>query len=88
VNGYESDDHIYLEVVDNGSGISSERLREIREELTNRKDHSPTIGIGLRSVHERIKMHFGEPYGLTIESEEGVGTHSMVTIPKTWGGVD
>jgi two-component system, sensor histidine kinase YesM len=87
VNGYESEDHIYLEVVDNGSGISHDRLSEIREELSSQKVHSPTIGIGLRSVHERIKMHFGEPYGLTVESEEGVGTHSMVTIPKTWGGV-
>lgn len=85
VKGYEEGENICLEVIDNGSGIIANRLGEIKKELSSKRINSPTIGIGLRSVHERIRMHFGEPYGLTLESEEGKGTRSIVTIPKTKG---
>lgn len=87
VKGDQQGENIVLEVMDNGSGISKERLAEIWAELEKPSDSSSTIGIGLRSVHERIRMHYGPPYGLVIESEEGKGTKSTVIIPKTKGGV-
>jgi two-component system, sensor histidine kinase YesM len=87
VKGYEQDEIVYLEVIDNGTGIEREKLKTIQEELANKSSHSPTIGIGLKSVHERIRLHFGESYGLTIESEIGTGTKSVVRIPKTRGEV-
>ncbi|MBT2654602.1 sensor histidine kinase [Bacillus sp. ISL-18] len=85
IKGYEINDMVCLEVIDNGSGIDNERLIGIKEELEKKRSDSPTIGIGLRSVHERIKLHFGEIYGLSIESESGVGTKTLVRIPKTRG---
>ncbi|MEH7118493.1 ATP-binding protein, partial [Neobacillus vireti] len=88
VNGYEEKGNICIEVIDNGSGMNRDKLNEIREELANNKRKSSIIGIGLRSVHERIKMHFGDDYGLTIESKEGTGTSSKVLIPMTKGGVN
>lgn len=87
IKGYEEGGNIQLEVMDNGCGISQERLGEIQKELSSRRNQSPTIGIGLRSVHERIQMHFGESYGLVLESEEGKGTRAIVTIPKINGGM-
>ncbi|MCM3728055.1 sensor histidine kinase [Neobacillus cucumis] len=88
VNGYVENGNICIEVIDNGSGMNRHNLNEIREELANKRSNSSIIGIGLRSVHERIKMHFGDEYGLTIESEEGTGTRSKVMIPMTKGGVN
>jgi two-component system, sensor histidine kinase YesM len=85
VRGYGAGDAICLEVQDNGSGINRERLSVIMEELSCKKTSTSTIGIGLRSVNERIKMHYGESFGLTIESEEGIGTKSVVLIPKSKG---
>lgn len=85
VKSKEKGDLIYLEVIDNGVGMSQERLQEIRKELKNRT-HDSTIGIGLRSVHERIRLHFGDPYGIQIESTEHVGTRITVIFPKTKEG--
>ncbi|MEH7304617.1 sensor histidine kinase [Neobacillus drentensis] len=85
IKGYEISDMVCLEVIDNGSGIDSEKLSVIKEELQSKRGNSPTIGIGLRSVHERIKLHFGEAYGLSIESDAGAGTKTLVRIPKTRG---
>ncbi|MFJ7747114.1 sensor histidine kinase [Peribacillus sp. NPDC097295] len=85
VKSKEKGDLIYLEVIDNGVGMSEERLQEIRRELKNRT-HDSTIGIGLRSVHERIRLHFGDPYGIQIESTEHVGTRITVIFPKTKEG--
>lgn len=85
VQSKEQGNLIYLEVIDDGIGINEERLEEIRKELKNRS-HDSTIGIGLRSVHERIRLHFGEPYGIQIESTEHVGTRITVIFPKTKEG--
>ena len=86
IRGYEADGHIHLEVADNGHGIETEKLKEIQSELdASFKDHKGVIGIGLRSVHERIKIHFGKEFGLTISSEPGNGTLVKVVIPKTKG---
>ncbi|MGE7602953.1 cache domain-containing sensor histidine kinase [Peribacillus sp. NPDC097675] len=81
VKSNEKEDLIYLEVIDNGIGMSEEKLQEIRRDLKNRT-HDSTIGIGLRSVHERIRLHFGDPYGILIESTEHVGTRITVIFPK------
>lgn len=87
IKGYEVNNTVYLEVIDNGSGIDREKLITIKEELQSKRSSSPTIGIGLRSVNERIKLHYGEAYGLSIESEAGDGTKTLVKIPKTRGEV-
>ena len=39
-------------------------------------------GIGLVNVHKRLRMYFGEPYGLTFESQEDEGTIVTVHISK------
>ncbi len=66
---------IVITVRDDGVGISEEKLADIL------KEESAGGGIGLKNVHERIILSFGEAYGLTIASEEDVGTKVEIRIP-------
>lgn len=88
IQGYGDVQHIYLEVSDNGSGISEERLEAINAELQlEYQQQKQYIGIGIKSVNDRIKMQYGEAYGLTIRSKYGEGTSMIITIPVTTGGL-
>ncbi|MDO4309042.1 MAG: sensor histidine kinase [Eubacteriales bacterium] len=77
VRGYREDDHICLVVSDNGAGIDSERLAEVRSAIRKEK----RVGFGLSTVHERLQLLFGPEYGLTVESVLGEGTTVCVMIP-------
>lgn len=74
----EQGEDIVLTVSDNGIGIQQEKLRAIRHSL----DNSEHVGFGLTAVHERVKLYFGESYGIHIDSEYGSGTTVEVRIPK------
>ncbi|MCR5580790.1 MAG: sensor histidine kinase [Pseudobutyrivibrio sp.] len=78
VEAVDIGDKIELTVRDNGAGMSDDRLKEMRTAIVN----GEKIGFGLRTVHERIQLFFGEDYGLTISSTEGVGTTITAVIPK------
>jgi two-component system sensor histidine kinase YesM len=75
IEGARENDDIVFTVSDNGKGISPERLEELRNNL-NRVDSGNNIG--LPNVNERIKLIYGERYGLDIASEPGKKT--IVTI--------
>jgi two-component system sensor histidine kinase YesM len=78
VTAMDLGDKIELIVKDNGAGMSEERLEEMRKAI----ESGEKIGFGLRTVHERMQLLFGEEYGLTISSTEGVGTTITAVIPK------
>ncbi len=78
VEAVDLDDKIELTVRDNGAGMTEERLQEMRTAIIN----GEKVGFGLRTVHERIQLLFGEEYGLTISSSQGVGTTITALIPK------
>ena len=68
---------ILLIVEDNGVGMTDAQCQKI---LT--KDRSDSGGIGVKNVDDRLKIYFGEAYGLQIESELDVGTRVTVKMPK------
>lgn len=70
INGWRKDDCIYLEVRDNGVGMSQERLRQLRNEI----EHEKPTGFGFSAVNQRLKLQFGPEYGLSVSSREGIGT--------------
>ncbi len=75
---------IVIRVEDDGAGISEERLREIREELTDLgedRTQEKKIGVGLKNIHDRIRLYYGEAYGVTIESQIEKGTRVWVRYP-------
>ncbi|GJM75855.1 hypothetical protein HMSSN036_80710 [Paenibacillus macerans] len=40
--------------------------------------------MGVRNVHERIVMMYGEPYGVKLYSEEGLYTKVEIRFPRIW----
>lgn len=74
----QQENDILLVVSDNGIGMLPEKLQSLKASLK----HSERAGFGLTAVHERIKLYFGEGYGLDIRSEYGSGTTVAVRIPK------
>ena len=82
IKGFCDDNNIILIVSDDGVGIEKDALDELNKTLsetsfTNEKSH-----IGLSNVNQRIKIIFGDSYGIHVESTVGVGTDVYVTIPK------
>ncbi|OWR30193.1 sensor histidine kinase [Saccharibacillus sp. O23] len=88
---------IEIRMTDNGAGLDERRLAELNEEIRSAEGNGPGAaytgvklgGIGLRNVHQRIRLFYGEEYGLSLESGEGAYTSVVLTIPKvllTGGG--
>jgi two-component system sensor histidine kinase YesM len=72
---------IVLQVIDYGKGIEPERLADLREALKRGDNQIVSGGIGLMNVHNRIRFHYGEQYGLNIESELNEKTIVTIEIP-------
>lgn len=73
---------IRLYVRDNGVGISKTEARKaLHDHFEQERSKYRFTGIGLRNVHDRIRIHYGVPYGLRIGSASGVGTVIRVDIP-------
>ena len=79
VRGYRRDNDVYLEVEDNGLGMPEEEAAE----LLNGKErpHKHGSGVGLVNVHSRLKLRFGEDYGLIIHSCPDEGMMVQIHIP-------
>jgi two-component system sensor histidine kinase YesM len=75
--GKDGDDLIY-HIFDNGYGISEEKISSIMSGKTKSKHSS---GVGIKNVNERIKIYYGEKYGINIESEPDEGTDVYIRIP-------
>ncbi len=80
VAGETRDNLLMLSVSDNGCGIDTERLAEIRRGIADEAMPADQH-IGLRNVHRRIQLMFGKAYGLSIESEYGQGTMVRLVMP-------
>ncbi|MDQ0194038.1 sensor histidine kinase [Paenibacillus wynnii] len=76
--GWREGDKVILKVKDDGVGIAPERLQTLTTAI---KDQENQVGYGLNSVHERIRLYFGEEYGLHITSILGLGTEVSIELP-------
>ena len=83
VRGYEKDGCVVLEVADNGVGMDEETLKHIFE---RHKVNYRSNGVGVYNVQKRLKLYYGNDYGITYESEKGMGTKAVITIPKVQEG--
>jgi two-component system sensor histidine kinase YesM len=73
------DNDIQFIIRDNGIGIGQERLNELLEQEWSDNQTINSIGIG--NVSRRLKLHYGEKYGVVIDSTEGLGTTVCIRIP-------
>lgn len=71
---------LLLHVWDDGAGISLERLEELRQGQSRSKEEK-TGGFGLSYIAERIELSYGNPYGIQIDSQEGIFTQITVRLP-------
>jgi two-component system, sensor histidine kinase YesM len=87
VRAWAEENLIYLEVADNGLGASPEQVAQLNKLLgqapkitdLGHRDHA---SIGVKNVHSRIQLYYGASFGLTFESELGIGTKVRIRIPK------
>ncbi|WP_349947735.1 sensor histidine kinase [Lacrimispora sp. BS-2] len=74
-------DEMLISVEDNGIGMTSEQLDHLTDKVPDIEKEGHT-GIGVRNVDRRIRLHYGESYGVSIESTYGKGTIVSLRIPK------
>ena len=73
-------------VVDNGRGMTAEKLASLQEKLTQRSfEHEASYSgerqsIGIVNVHERFVLYFGDRYQISVESAEQEGVRYHITI--------
>ncbi|TVY08000.1 sensor histidine kinase [Paenibacillus cremeus] len=68
-----------ISVIDSGLGIPAHRLRQIRDDLKHREELSSHIG--LMNTNKRLKLMYGEQYGMKVFSKQGIGTVIQIHIP-------
>ncbi len=80
IDAWVDGDSLMITVRDDGVGISEEKLRAILSGPAGKS------GIGLRNVHERIRLTCGDAYGLRVESAEDEGTVVTIRLPADLEG--
>jgi two-component system sensor histidine kinase YesM len=78
ITGCKKEKSIIIIIADDGVGIPQDTQVNIWKHYS--EEGKPT-SFGLFSVHERIRLYFGEEYGITIESKDGAGTKITVCVP-------
>ncbi|MHA7584033.1 sensor histidine kinase [Paenibacillus vandeheii] len=79
---YEDANHLHIDVVDNGKGITEEQQKNLLEGTGTKGETSRFSGMGVRNVHERIVRMYGDSYGVHLCSEPGFYTKAEIRLPK------
>lgn len=79
IKAYKQQGELYIDVSDNGMGMPEEKAEELLKEDYEGKSRGS--GIGLKNVNDRIKLYFGEKYGITIFSVLDEGTLIRIYMP-------
>lgn len=77
---------VYFEIVDDGTGFESENINlddDTRSIIKRKSGHN---NIGLTNTNKRIKLMYGEQYGITIESQVNGGSRVTILIPADTEG--
>lgn len=78
IKGYKQDEMIKIEVIDDGVGIEKDKIHSL---LNPSNEINKSVDFGVSSVNSRLKILYGEKYGLEIESELGNYTKVTVSLP-------
>lgn len=87
VSIYDEVGYLIVEISDNGVGITKEKLDYINGKLEKYNDVNKK-SIGISNVNERIKMYYGEEYGLYILSSLDIGTKVIILLPSKKGEIN
>ena len=78
------DGELLLSVTDDGAGIDREKLEQVRARYSRPRVRGAS-SIGMANVHNRIRLNYGEGYGLFVESAPGIGTTATLRMPAIFG---
>lgn len=85
INAYSQDENIIIKIKDNGIGIKNQELealkRSIETPFASQLQQQEAENFALRNLNQQIKLHYGDSYGLTIESAQNTGTSITITLP-------
>lgn len=91
ISGYKNDDgSVIITVSDDGQGMDEEQLAKVKDQMTRAVGEMDKIKVdeldgrkhfGVYSVYNRIRLYFGNEYGLDVESSYGVGTSILIHLP-------
>ena len=84
IDGYDEGECVYFKISDNGEGMDPENLDSVCEKLKNTFANGTRTGIV--NLNSRIRLIFGEKYGVTMDSEIGKGTTVLLKFPKIQRG--
>jgi len=81
IKAYSEDSLIYVIISDNGEGISEEKYLELKQKLSGPIEETGEH-IGIYNVNARIKLLYGDAYGLTIENNSDGGVTCTICFPQ------
>ncbi|WP_379132030.1 sensor histidine kinase [Paenibacillus sp. sgz500958] len=79
ITAWGEDDNAVFCIEDDGVGMNEHTLKALNSSLTD-GSAGEKFGIGLRNVNERIRLHYGNAFGLRVQSEPGQGTRVTLRI--------
>ena len=76
------DDNLILSVEDNGVGMTQTQIEEIFQDRNEKKSNDKKVtGLGIKTIHEMLKIACGHQYGLEIQSLLNNGTKVRLVLP-------
>lgn len=83
IKGKMEKEYFIIEVMDFGTGMDKVELNRLKMKIAGElvEEKQSSNGIGLKNVQDRIKLCFGEGYGLEVQSKEGSFTKIVLKIP-------
>lgn len=84
ITGRRIDNKVEFQIEDNGRGMTKERLKEVTDYMRD-SNYDSARSVGTKNVNLRIRLYYGDAYGLFYESKEGEGTRAVIRIPWETG---
>lgn len=82
ITGEKKENNLIIRIVDNGGGIERDKLKKINAYVKGEGDQKKQQqGIGIKNISRRIRLIFGEEYGLEISSRINKGTEINIILP-------
>ncbi|MBE6050717.1 MAG: sensor histidine kinase [Clostridium sp.] len=79
IQGQRINDNLMLTITDNGIGMDEDTLKDLNDYINDKNNKFK--GIALRNIHRRLKLNYGEEYGIEIFSIPNNGTSITLTLP-------
>ena len=85
IHAFSDQEYTTIEITDNGTGMDEDRLNNVRRSIASNIDlevqEKRGNGIGLKNVNERIRLVYGEQYGISITSKKDEYTKVTIRLP-------